>query len=447
MTPKASSKPPARARLCKLRLRRALRGLKTACPLRAWRKAPQAQQERTTMAVLFFDISVHSRSRGHSAIAASAYASGSRMTDSATGRVYDYTGKKGVLHEYSSVEFPQSVKPMTREELWNFAESLETRANSTILREWKLGLPYELTHQQNAELAKRFARVLTDRYGIAVQVDIHIPHKTRKKNGQITGADARNVHAHLRGTTRSLIPVKSKYEKTRVLDSQKTGAPEINQLRELWVSMMNEALSGNGHDPIPPPMTGLGGEALRDAHRITNTAIDSLEKEIDQLDIEILRTDTKILELKNELVTRNEELRQGLDTARNTASSGQDRPNPISIADTAGRYGQQPSGSNHAPRRETGPSHAERIPNTGRRDGEPYAPQSPDRRAVQGIRHRSGNPGDSTAKLMERLERLHFAANNRGYIYTADLIEKIENGEYYHESAKHQTHHRHGLRF
>lgn len=50
------------------------------------------------MAIFHLSIKIVSRSGGKSAVAASAYRAGEKLTETETGYVHDYTKKNGVIH-------------------------------------------------------------------------------------------------------------------------------------------------------------------------------------------------------------------------------------------------------------------------------------------------------------------------------------------------------------
>jgi hypothetical protein len=190
------------------------------------------------MAIFHLSVKVFSRSKGHSAVAAAAYRTGSRLVDSRTGEIADYTRRAGVLS--SSLHLPDSAPRLSRAELWDQAEAAEKRKNSTVARECELSLPHELTRQAQIGLADQMARWLVDRYGVAVDCAVHEP----------TGEnDRRNVHAHLLMTTRVLGPA-GLGEKTRVLDAAATGSAEISAWRERWAELVNFTLQQAGHDLV-----------------------------------------------------------------------------------------------------------------------------------------------------------------------------------------------------
>ncbi|MEE4211668.1 MAG: MobQ family relaxase, partial [Parvularcula sp.] len=150
--------------------------------------------------------------------------------------VHDYTRKQGI--EETFIALPEGAPDWAqdRSRLWNEAEASETRRNSVTAREWELALPSEIGAEERAQIVRDFAEELVGRYGVAVDVAIHAPHRE---------GDQRNHHAHVLTTTRSL-EADGFGAKTRVLDAAKTGGAEIAVMREHWAELQNRALERAG---------------------------------------------------------------------------------------------------------------------------------------------------------------------------------------------------------
>ncbi|QDQ40261.1 Ti-type conjugative transfer relaxase TraA [Legionella geestiana] len=125
------------------------------------------------MAIAFARVSVHSRSKGHSAIAASAYRSASRLYDERTGVTHDFSNRKDVV--FSEILLPQngSGSYTNREFLWNQAEAAEKRRDSQLCKDVVLALPKELDLPLQIELAKRFAMDEFVKHGLPADIAIH----------------------------------------------------------------------------------------------------------------------------------------------------------------------------------------------------------------------------------------------------------------------------------
>ncbi len=190
-----------------------------------------------------------SRSHQRTAVAAAAYRAGVVLVETATGLVHDYTRRRGVA-------FVQVVMPggqtVDREALWNGAEKAERRKDSRTAREWMVALPHEISADDRAALAVRFASVIADRFGVGVDIAVHTPAPE---------GDQRNFHAHLLCTTRAVsvdgsgalvFGAKATIE-IGDKDRKKAGilgraADDINELRAAWADMCNEALAKAGVD-------------------------------------------------------------------------------------------------------------------------------------------------------------------------------------------------------
>lgn len=186
------------------------------------------------MASYHLSVKTVSRSTGRSAPAAAAYRAGVKITDERTGLVHDYTRKQGV--EHSAIVLPANAPEWSadRAALWNAAEQAETRKNSTVAREFEIALPSELDADGRRSLAMSFAKEISERHSVAVDVCIHTPHRY---------GDDRNHHAHLLVTTRQLGP-EGLGAKTRELDQKQSG--EIERWRGRWADMQNSALERAG---------------------------------------------------------------------------------------------------------------------------------------------------------------------------------------------------------
>lgn len=188
------------------------------------------------MAQYRFSVSVHTRSKGHSAPAAAAYRAADRLHDARTGEWHDYRRKPGVL--YAELVVPGNAPDWARarETLWNAAEAAEHRKNSCVARDVVVSLPVELSAEQRQALALELAAELTRRHHCAVDVALHQPDRRN---------DERNFHAHLLCSTRRL-GMDGFTEKTRELDDRNSG--EIDYWRDRWEKLQNEHLKYYGHD-------------------------------------------------------------------------------------------------------------------------------------------------------------------------------------------------------
>ncbi|MGX8741960.1 Ti-type conjugative transfer relaxase TraA [Legionella pneumophila] len=185
--------------------------------------------EREFMAIAFAQVSIHSRAKGHSAIAASSYRSGNRLYDSRTGITHDYSNRHDVI--YSDILLPEGSPEAfaDREFLWNQAELAEKRCDAQVCKDIVLALPKELDLVQQIELARRFAQTHFVDQGIPADIAIHDHHDG-------------NPHAHILITTRRL--EKTGFSKYKARDLNPAFAKgfivEKDYWGEQWRDMQNE---------------------------------------------------------------------------------------------------------------------------------------------------------------------------------------------------------------
>lgn len=143
------------------------------------------------MAIAFAQVSIHSRAKGHSALAASSYRTASKLYDQRTGITYDYSKRGDIV--FSEILLPDgsSIEYQDREFLWNQVESAERRGDAQICKDFVLALPKELSTEHHIELTKRFAMTYFVEQGLPVDFAIH------------DHGDG-NPHAHILTTTRRL---------------------------------------------------------------------------------------------------------------------------------------------------------------------------------------------------------------------------------------------------
>ena len=192
------------------------------------------------MAVYHFSARTVSRSAGRSSTAAAAYRSGERIVDERTGEIHDYTRKGGVVD--SLVVLPQGGT-MARAELWNKVEAHHRRGDATVAREFVVALPAELDAAQRQELSRSYARELADRYGVAVDVNVHAPGKD---------GDQRNHHAHILLSACYCGPTGLLGRKAVELDPIHCQRQKLHNVveveRERWEHLANQALEKAGQE-------------------------------------------------------------------------------------------------------------------------------------------------------------------------------------------------------
>ena len=143
------------------------------------------------MAIYYLEVKIGSKGKEQSAIASSAYRSGTKLTDEVTGKVFDYTRKSGVIHSEISLCDNAPRKYADRETLWNAVHKIEKASNAQIFREIIVAIPKELNRDEQINLIRDYVKGFTQR-GMCVDWSIH-----DKGDG--------NPHAHIMLTMRSIL--------------------------------------------------------------------------------------------------------------------------------------------------------------------------------------------------------------------------------------------------
>ena len=109
------------------------------------------------MAIAFVQVSIHSRTKGHSSVAGAAYRAGVKLYDERTGETHDFRKRQDVA--YSSLVLPDGANPAfaDREKFWNTVEFFEKRGDAQVAKDYVLALPKELSIDENITLARNFA--------------------------------------------------------------------------------------------------------------------------------------------------------------------------------------------------------------------------------------------------------------------------------------------------
>jgi hypothetical protein len=216
------------------------------------------------VAIYRCEFKIISRGSGHRACAAAAYRAGEKIMDERYGAAHDYTRKTGVAASFILAPDNAPDWMSNRAELWNAVEAVERRKDAQLCREVLLSLPHELTDEQREALVRQFVRDQFVSRGMVADVNIH----THSPSG-----DARNDHAHILLTTRTLT-ASSFGPKERSWNSRDF----VHDTREAWADAQNRtfevlglnlrvdhrSLADQGLDREPEPKLGQHAtEAIR----------------------------------------------------------------------------------------------------------------------------------------------------------------------------------------
>lgn len=185
------------------------------------------------MAIYHFSIKAFSRSKGQSATAAAAYRSGTVVEDRRTGEVHDFTRKQRVSH--AEIVMPNQAGDWQpdRSELWSAAELAEKRRDACVAREHEVAFPIELTPGECVRLAQRYARLIADLHGCAVDIGLH-------------DLQGRNPHGHFLCTTREATAEGLGPKCDREQAGRKR-SKDLADHRKLWADVANAALAEAGY--------------------------------------------------------------------------------------------------------------------------------------------------------------------------------------------------------
>lgn len=252
------------------------------------------------MAIFHFSAKVLSRSKGHHAVMAAAYRSGSRLTCERTGLVFNFTRKSEV--EYLAILAPEGAPEwiFDRERLANTVEASESRGNSQIGREIVLALPHQLNRGEQVNLLHCYVQEQFISQGMVADICLH------SKIG--------NQHCHITLTMRELASDGSGFgAKNRSWNDPKN----VEKWRAAWAEHCNEALADAGHSERidhrshaergieTPPTIHVGRKTPHNAEahadRLAYNALIQATAELQRIKANLKAIDSQIIDLTTTL--------------------------------------------------------------------------------------------------------------------------------------------------
>ena len=194
------------------------------------------------MAIAFARARYLSRASGGNAVRSAAYNAREAITAERTGELFHFRHRDAPEHHEVLLPEGASAHLADAAALWNAAEAAERRKDSQVAREIVLALPADrvLTTEDRIELARSFAAEHFVSKGLAVQLDVHAPHRDRGEGegawAEGTGGDHTNWHAHLLITTRRIEGDQLSAKKARDLDPEvrRAGTRALVTDAEAW---------------------------------------------------------------------------------------------------------------------------------------------------------------------------------------------------------------------
>lgn len=186
------------------------------------------------MAIYHCSVKIIGRSKGRTAVGASAYRSGEKITNEYDGITHDYTRKSGIV--YSEIMLCENAPKEfnDRKILWNAVEKIEKSKDSQLAREVEVALPKELNRSEQIELVREYVKDNFIKEGMCADINIH-----DKNDG--------NPHAHIMLTMRAIKENgtwNSKQEKLYLL--RKNGLKDIYANSE----MAREKIKNEGYEKV-----------------------------------------------------------------------------------------------------------------------------------------------------------------------------------------------------
>ncbi|TLU70681.1 MobA/MobL protein [Lichenicoccus roseus] len=194
------------------------------------------------MAIAFARARYLSRASGGNAVRSAAYNAREAITAERTGELFHFRHRDAPEHHEVLLPEGTDARLADNATLWNAAEAAERRKDAQVAREIVLALPADrvLSTEDRIELARSFAQEHFVSKGLAVQLDVHAPHKDRGEGEGVwtegTGGDHTNWHAHLLITTRRIEGDRLAAKKARDLDPEvrRAGTRTLVTDAEAW---------------------------------------------------------------------------------------------------------------------------------------------------------------------------------------------------------------------
>ena len=212
------------------------------------------------MAIAFARARYLSRATGGNAVRSAAYNAREAIEATRTGEVFHFRHRDRPDHH--EVLLPEGAHAGFADAavLWNAAEAAEKRKDAQVAREIVVALPADraLSTEDRIELARSFAEQHFVSKGLAVQLDVHAPHKDRGEGEGAwtdgTGGDHTNWHAHLLITTRRIEGDHLAAQKARDLEPavrmarSRTMVTEAEAWGETWRAHQDRYFQEHGID-------------------------------------------------------------------------------------------------------------------------------------------------------------------------------------------------------
>lgn len=192
------------------------------------------------MACYHFNMSVISRGKGESVVAAVAYISGEKLRDIYEGTLHDRSHRRDVVYKETMLP-PQAPRGFMDRQTWVNAINLsERRSDAQMARSIKIALPNELVLEDQIALVKEFVSENFTKYGLCADIAIHRGEfDTDRKPVSTEAVQKRydNPHAHI------ILPFRvvdgNGFQRTKTQGRFMNHPSYLNRLREDWARLQN----------------------------------------------------------------------------------------------------------------------------------------------------------------------------------------------------------------
>jgi len=279
-----------------------------------------------------YRISIISRGKNQSAVAAAAYQSGDRLFSERDHRTKYYGRKEGIV--YTEILLPAHAPPefSDRNILWNSVEEVEPNWNSQLARRVVLTLPRELSIEENIKLVREHCQREFVSRGMVADIGVHDPDPPGS-----------NPHAHIMLTMRPLNEQgqwmaksrkvydldedgnrirneKGKWKTHKEFTTNRDGRANAENWRHEWEVIQNQYLEAAGrHERVSlKSFERQGVDRIPEVHM--GPAVSAMERkgihtDIGDLNRDIRRTNRWIASLKqkiNRLTTWIREVKEAI---------------------------------------------------------------------------------------------------------------------------------------
>ena len=187
------------------------------------------------MAICHISVSIISRGKGKTAVAAAAYRAGEKITCEYDGRINDYSRKKGIIHKEIMLPKNAPQEYYDRSILWNAVEKAERYKTAQLAREIIIALPVELTKEQNIKLGREYVQRNFVAAGMCADLCVH-------------DDGGGNPHLHLLLSMRPIEKDGKWGQKSQLVNGKKVPSVDWNEhtkveeWRKAWADIQNEYL-------------------------------------------------------------------------------------------------------------------------------------------------------------------------------------------------------------